>query len=963
MLATLGLGSLDALIDAAVPAKIRLAEPMKLPAGRGENESLAELRGIARKNHLCKNYLGQGYSDCITPPVIQRNILENPGWYTAYTPYQAEISQGRMEALVNFQQMVCDLTGLDIANASLLDEATAAAEAMHIAHAVSKQADAHAIFVSERCHPQTIAVVQTRAEPLGIKVIVGDETTFNFAEKPFAVLLQYPDTTGVIRDYAGFIEKAHAAGALAIVAADILALTLLRAPGAFGADIAVGSTQRFGVPLGFGGPHAAYMAVKDAYKRLMPGRLVGVSKDAHGRPGYRLSLQTREQHIRRDKATSNICTAQVLLAVMASMYAVYHGPGGLRKIAARTHLLARTLAAALVDHGHKVRGPFFDTLAVSVPSADATLRAGHSQHVNLRKLDDTTVGIALDETTSAADLMTLGQVLGLGSVVSKYIGETEKNLARVLAAAESGKTALLFDEADAIFGKRTEVQDSHDRSANMEVSDLLQRAAPDYLAHPVFNTHHTEHEMLRYIRRLEAKDLSLTTSMIPLGSCTMKLNATSEMLPVTWPEFGKVHPFAPAEQTAGYRQLCTQLEGWLAEITGFAGVSLEPNAGSQGEYAGLLVIRKYHESRGEGHRDVCLIPTSAHGTNPASAVMAGMKVITVRCLDDGDIDLADLTTKADQHKDQLAALMVTYPSTHGVFEETIVDICELIHARGGQVYMDGANMNAQVGLTSPGFIGADVCHLNLHKTFCIPHGGGGPGMGPIGVAAHLVEFLPAVERQGPDARTGSVSAAPFSSASILTIPWMYIRMMGGEGLTEATRFAILNANYMARRIDPYFPVLFKGANGLVAHECIIDLRGFHKTTAEDVAKRLMDYGFHAPTLSWPVVGTLMIEPTESEPKAELDRFCDALISIHAEMTAVEDGTADAKDNLLKNAPHTAHSLIAGEWPHAYTREQAAYPAPWLREHKFWPSVGRIDNVWGDRNLFCACVPVEPSSGA
>ncbi len=967
MLATLGRPTLDVLIDTALPAKIRLEEPMNLPAGRGEHEALVELRALAAKNKVFKNYLGQGYSDCITPPVIQRNILENPGWYTAYTPYQAEISQGRLEALINFQQMVCDLTALDIANASLLDEATAAAEAMHIAHAVSKDTAAKAIFVSERCHPQTIAVVQTRAEPLGINVIVGDEVTFDFAEKPFAVLLQYPDTTGGIHDYAPFIARTHAAGALAIVAADILALTLLHPPGEFGADIAVGSTQRFGVPLGFGGPHAAYMAVKDAYKRLMPGRLVGVSKDAHGQPGYRLSLQTREQHIRRDKATSNICTAQVLLAVMASMYAVYHGPEGLRKIAARTHLLTRLLAAGLAETGWDLGAqPFFDTLVLRADAAKVaqTLGVAHEQRINLRVFDTHTLGISLDETTNLEDLVQLGDVLDidLGAVISKYLGETEKNLARLLERAGAGDVVLFFDEADALFGKGSEVKDARDRYANLGVNYMLQRQEMSYLAHPVFNTNHTEHEMLRYIRRLETKDLSLTTSMIPLGSCTMKLNATSEMLPMTWPEFGKLHPFAPEAQTAGYRQLCTQLERWLAEITGFAGVSLEPNAGSQGEYAGLLVIRKYHESRGEGHRDICLIPSSAHGTNPASAVMAGMRAVGVRCLDDGDIDLADLAAKACLHKDQLAALMVTYPSTHGVFEDTIVDICDLIHAHGGQVYMDGANMNAQVGLTSPGRIGADVCHLNLHKTFCIPHGGGGPGMGPIGVAAHLVPHLSAVERQGPSARTGSISAAPFGSASILTIPWMYIRMMGGEGLTEATRLAILNANYMARRLDPYFPVLFKGADGLVAHECIIDLRGFHKTTAEDVAKRLMDYGFHAPTLSWPVAGTLMVEPTESESKAELDRFCDALIAIHAEMAAVENGTADARDNLLKNAPHTAHSLIAGEWLHAYTREQAAYPAPWLREYKFWPVVGRIDNVWGDRNLFCACVPMAPHGG-
>ncbi len=927
MLAVLEHGSLDELIDAAVPAKIRLAEPLKLPTGRGEHETLAELRDIAAKNQVFKNYIGQGYSDCIVPPVIQRNVLENPGWYTAYTPYQAEISQGRMEALINFQQMIIDLTGLDISNASLLDEATAAAEAMHIAHAVSKQTEGHAIFVSERCHPQTIAVVQTRAEPLGIKVIVGDEATFDFAEKPFAVLLQYPDTTGAILDYAPFIERAHAVGALAIVAADILALTLLRPPGEFGADIAIGSTQRFGVPLGFGGPHAAYMAVKDAYKRLMPGRLVGVSKDVHGQPGYRLSLQTREQHIRRDKATSNICTAQVLLAVMASMYAVYHGPEGLKEIARRVHLLAATFAAALARFGfHVSPKPLFDTVIVNLDTVEArqkVLGLAEDYELNLRLHGTTAVLIAFDETTTDEDLQELID---------------------------------LFEDVNAVELDVTALATSLDASFP---APLARTSA--FLTHSVFNKHHTEHEMLRYIRRLEAKDLSLTTSMIPLGSCTMKLNATSEMLPVTWPEFGKLHPFAPAEQTAGYRELCEQLESWLAEITGFAGISLEPNAGSQGEYAGLLVIRKYHESRGEGHRNICLIPTSAHGTNPASAVMAGMKVVPVTCLVDGDIDLADLRAKAEAHAANLAALMVTYPSTHGVFEETIVDICDVIHTFGGQVYMDGANMNAQVGLTSPGRIDADVCHLNLHKTFCIPHGGGGPGMGPIGVAEHLVPFLSAVEREGPGTRTGSISSAPFGSASILIIPWVYIRMMGGDGLTEATKFAILNANYIARRLERFFPVLFKGRDGLVAHECILDLRDFHKTTAEDVAKRLMDYGFHAPTLSWPVVGTLMVEPTESESKDELDRFCNAMIAIHAEIIAVESGAVDEKDNVLKNAPHTAHSVITGEWTHPYSREQAAYPAAWLREHKFWPSVGRIDSVWGDRNLFCACVPVEAHS--
>ena len=923
MLDTLGLSSLEELIDGAVPARIRLDAPLALPPPRGEHETLAELRAIAAKNQVFKNYLGQGYSGTITPPVIQRNILENPGWYTAYTPYQAEISQGRMEALINFQQMIVDLTGLDIANASLLDEATAAAEAMHIAHAVCKDPAARTIFVSARCHPQTIAVLQTRAEPLGLEVLVGEVGDFSFAEKVFAVVLQYPSTTGEIHDYSGFAAQAHAAGALVIVAADILALTVLRPPGEFGADIAIGSTQRFGVPLGYGGPHAAYLAVKDAHKRLMPGRLVGVSKDAHGQPAYRLSLQTREQHIRRDKATSNICTAQVLLAVMASMYAVYHGPDGLRRIAERVHLYATVLATGLRQLGFVVESaPCFDTVRVQLDPIhrDELLRRALDQRINLRAHGDTSILIALDETIDRDQIRVLFRVFHGGADP----GLSVEGLARDAATG---------------FGP-------------------LARTSP-FLTHPVFNRYHTEHEMLRYLRRLEAKDLSLTTSMIPLGSCTMKLNATSEMLPVTWPEFGHLHPFAPASQTDGYRELCRQLEGWLAEITGFAAVSLEPNAGSQGEYAGLLVIRKYHETRGESHRDICLIPTSAHGTNPASAVMAGMKVITVGCLADGDIDLDDLRAKITTHAANLAALMVTYPSTHGVFEETIVEICALIHSCGGQVYMDGANMNAQVGLTSPGRIGADVCHLNLHKTFCIPHGGGGPGMGPIGVAAHLVPFLPAVERRGPDRRTGSISAAPLSSASILTISWTYIRMMGGAGLTAATTLAILNANYMARRLDPYFPVLFKGRNGLVAHECIIDLRGFHATTAEDVAKRLMDYGFHAPTLSWPVAGTLMIEPTESESKAELDRFCDALISIHAEMTAIESGTADGKDNLLKNAPHTAASLV-GEWTHPYSRAAAAYPAPWLREHKFWPAVGRIDNVWGDRNLFCACVPVGES---
>jgi glycine dehydrogenase len=923
MLESCGFETLDALIAATVPDAIRLARPLQLPGAKGEHASLAELRELAARNRVAKSYIGQGYSETITPPVIQRNILENPGWYTAYTPYQAEISQGRMEALVNFQQMIIDLTGLDIANASLLDEGTAAAEAVSMAHAISKNATSNSVFLSQLCHPQTIAVVRTRAEALGWNVIVGDESALNFEQSPaFAVVVQYPDTTGAIRDFAPLFEKAHAAGAVTICAADLLALTLVRPPGEFGADIAVGSSQRFGVPMGFGGPHAGYMAVKDAHKRLLPGRLVGVSKDVHGKPAYRLSLQTREQHIRRDKATSNICTAQVLLAVIASSYAVYHGPDGLRNIARRIHIYAELLASGLRQLGMRVSDqPFFDTIRVDVetrPRREEILRTAAAAEINLRSFGERSILISLGETIDRNRLRTLFTV---------FHGEADPGLSPE-ALAES------VNEGPA----------------------KIENRASEFLTHPVFNTHRTEHEMLRYLRRLEAKDLSLTTSMIPLGSCTMKLNATSEMLPVTWPEFGALHPFAPAEQTRGYSELRAQLERWLAEITGFAGTSLEPNAGSQGEYAGLLVIARYHQSRGEGHRDICLIPTSAHGTNPASAVMAGMKVVAVACRENGDIDLDDLRAKAEQHSATLAALMITYPSTHGVFEETVVDICATIHEHGGQVYMDGANMNAQVGLTSPGSIGADVCHLNLHKTFCIPHGGGGPGVGPICVAAHLVPFLPT--HNGNGEAVGPISAAPLGSASILVIPWMYIRMMGADGLTQATKIAILNANYIARRLDSYFPVLYKGANGCVAHECILDLRGFKLTTAEDVAKRLMDFGFHAPTLSWPVAGTLMVEPTESESKEELDRFCEAMIAIHAEMMAVEQGQIDKLNNPLKNAPHTALSVISGEWNRPYSREQAAYPAPWLKEHKFWPSVGRVDNVWGDRNLFCSCVPIS-----
>ncbi len=980
MLEVVGYESLDELIDATVPKNIRLDHSLDLPAAKSEADALAELRALSRKNKVARSYIGTGYSDCLTPPVIQRNILENPGWYTAYTPYQAEIAQGRLEALVNFQTMITDLTALDIANASMLDEATSAAEAMTLcAAAKGGKLDGAAFFVSEKCHPQTIAVVQTRAQPLGIRVLVGDHRTFDFSAKVFAVLLQYPASDGAIFDYEAFVRQTHHAGALAIVAADILALTLLKAPGEFGADVAVGSTQRFGVPLGFGGPHAAYLATRDQYKRYMPGRLVGVSHDAAGKPGYRLALQTREQHIRRDKATSNICTAQVLLAVIASMYAVYHGPRGLRRIAAQTHLRARLLAAGLRDAGWELLTPrFFDTISVRHDQAAEIFRAAADHGMNLRQLDPRTLSISLDETTTLDDVKELARVLRVD--LSKYIGETEKNLNALVETAVEGNGLLFFDEADALFGKRAEVHDSHDRYAGR---------TSQYLTHPVFNTHRTETEMLRYLRRLESRDLSLCHSMIPLGSCTMKLNATAEMFPISWPEFAKLHPFAPNEQTSGYREMCQQLEKWLAEITGFAAVSLQPNAGSQGEYAGLLAIHEYQAARGQGHRKICLIPQSAHGTNPASAVMAGFKVVPIATLKDGDIDVADLRAKVDQHKDDLGALMVTYPSTHGVFETTIREICEIVHAHGGQVYMDGANMNAQVGLCRPGDIGADVCHLNLHKTFCIPHGGGGPGMGPIGVAAHLAPFLPrefivdqesgriifgngVVGERPPNESSsspnsqrgaganGNISAAPYGSASILTISWMYIRMMGPDGLTNATKTAILNANYIAKRLGDYFPVLYKGKRGLVAHECIVDLRQFKSAgiEVEDAAKRLMDYGFHAPTVSFPVAGTMMIEPTESETKEEIDRFCDAMISIHGEIQEVVSGAADKQNNVLKNAPHTAQQATADKWERPYSRERAAFPAKWTRDFKFWPAVARIDNVYGDRNLFCSCVPMD-----
>ncbi len=918
MLQLTGYASLDTLINAAVPGGIRMQAALDLPEALPEHQALAKLKEIMGKNRVMKSFIGQGYHGTHTPGVIQRNILENPGWYTAYTPYQAEIAQGRLEALLNFQTMITDLTGLDVANASLLDEGTAAAEAMSLA--LAGKPKGKAIFVSDRVHPQTLDVVVTRAEPLGIEVITGDWRMFEFPAdgSVFAVLVQYPDTRGRIDDFAGFFTKAKAASAVTIVAADLLALTLLKAPGTFGAEICVGSSQRFGVPMGFGGPHAAFMACTDALKRKMPGRLIGVSIDSRGKPGYRLSLQTREQHIRRDKATSNICTAQVLLAVMASMYAVYHGPEGLKQIALEAHLKAVKLAASLTAAGIEVEaGVFFDTIVAKVPGGAVNVQiVATGAGINLRRIDEDHIGISIDETSTDEELAIICRLLN----------------AELIEKAKSPLPAGLA------------------------------RTTP-FLTQKVFNSYHSETEMLRYIKRLESKDLALNESMIALGSCTMKLNATSEMIPLSWPEVSSLHPFVPADQSQGYREMLGLLEDWLAEVTGFAAVSLQPNAGSQGEYAGLLAIRRYHLSRGDAHRNICLIPVSAHGTNPASAVMCGMRVIGVKCDDSGNIDMADLEARATEHAANLAALMVTYPSTHGVFEETIKDICKLIHQHGGQVYMDGANMNAQVGLTSPGLIGADVCHLNLHKTFCIPHGGGGPGVGPIGVAKQLVPFLPGHHEL--ESKDGAVCSAPWGSASINTISWMYIAMMGGVGLKEATEVAILNANYVAKRLAPFFPILYTGNDGLVAHECIIDVRPLSEQsgiTVEDVAKRLMDYGFHAPTMSWPVGGTLMIEPTESESKTELDRFCDAMISIHGEISAVIRGELDAHDNPLKNAPHPAETICANEWPHAYTREQAAYPLPYLRQHKFWPSVGRIDNVHGDRNLVCTCDSVQAYEG-
>ncbi len=927
MLAELGFSSLYEFIGRTVPESIAIESPLNVGHGDDEYSVLRRLREIAQKNRVFRSYIGMGYHDCVTPAVIQRNILENPGWYTQYTPYQPEISQGRLEALLNYQTMIRDLTGLEIANASLLDEGTAAAEAMHMSFGLF-HGESNSFFVSDACHPQTIDVVRTRAWALGIEVIVGSHCAFDFSKPVFGVLLQYPASDGTLSDYSSFIQKAREVGTIVTVAADLLSLALLTPPGEMGADIAIGSTQRFGIPLGFGGPHAAYFATRESYKRSMPGRLIGVSKDSNGKPALRLSLQTREQHIRREKATSNICTAQVLLAVMAGMYAVYHGPEGIRQIALRVHRLTGLLAAGLRKLGLQV-GPehFFDTLQVHADAARcrSILGAAEQRGINLRLLAPDTLGVSLNETTTPSEVEDLWLIFSPDG-------------APVLTAASISNGCL-----DAL-------------------PDAQMRKSA-YLTHPVFNRYHSETEMLRYIKRLESRDLSLTTAMIPLGSCTMKLNAAVEMFPITWPEFAQIHPFAPASQTQGYRIMFEQLERWLASITGFDAVSLQPNAGSQGEYAGLLVIRKYHQDRGDTHRDICLIPQSAHGTNPASAVMAGMKVVVVACDVNGNIDVRDLEAKAVQHASKLAALMVTYPSTHGVFEEEIKKICSIVHQHGGQVYMDGANMNAQVGLCRPAEIGADVCHLNLHKTFCIPHGGGGPGMGPIGVAKHLSQLLPnhPVVEMGGSKGIGAVSASPWGSASILPISWIYIALMGAEGLTEATKVAILNANYIARRLDAYYPVLYKGKNGFVAHECILDLRPVKKSAGvevDDIAKRLMDYGFHAPTVSFPVAGTLMVEPTESESKEELDRFCDALISIRQEIAEIEAGRMDPHDNLLKNAPHTAAVLTAAEWNHPYSREQAAYPTPAQRDHKFWPPVGRVDNVYGDRNLICTCLPVE-----
>jgi glycine dehydrogenase len=932
MLATLGYENLESFIDAVVPESIRMRRPLALADGRSERDTLATIRGLASQNRVLRSFIGLGYYGTFTPPVIQRNILENPGWYTAYTPYQAEIAQGRLEALLNFQTVVSDLTGLPIANASLLDEATAAAEAMALTLAASRASGTPVYLVDAGCHPQTIAVVQTRAEARGVVIKVGDAADFNFVgaenESVIGCLVQYPSTDGAVRDFRALTERAHAAGGLVTAATDLLALALLVPPGEWGADIAVGNSQRFGVPMGYGGPHAAFFATTDAHKRNIPGRIIGVSRDSNGKPALRMALQTREQHIRRDKATSNVCTAQVLLAVMASMYAVYHGPEGIRRIAQRVNARARQLADGLgaigiaIDHDQ-----FFDTVSVTMADSrcDAVMAAALKAGINLRRLAANRISVAFDETVS------------------------EQDVHDVVACFGTGQAQHLTASSDA------------DASGIEQFGELARQSG--FMFHPVFHKHRSETEMLRYMRGLEGRDLSLTHAMIPLGSCTMKLNATAEMMPVSWPEFGGLHPFIPRDQAAGYTELFRQLEADLAEITGFAAVSLQPNAGSQGEYAGLLVIRAWHRSRGDAHRDVCLIPNSAHGTNPASAVMAGMRVVPVAVDARGNIDVVDLVTKATEHADKLAALMVTYPSTHGVFEDSIVEICRVVHEHGGQVYMDGANMNAQVGLCRPGDIGADVCHLNLHKTFCIPHGGGGPGMGPIGVAAHLVPFLPDHDLVplGHEQTAGAVSAAPWGSASILPISWVYIKLMGAAGLTLATKVAILSANYIAKRLEGKYDVLYSGPGGLVAHECILDTRPFKLSAGvevEDIAKRIIDYGFHPPTISFPVPGTIMVEPTESEPKEELDRFINALIAIREEIAEIESGAVSREGNVLKGAPHTLEQVIADNWDRSYSRERAAYPVAELRERKAWPTVGRIDSAFGDRNLICTCPPME-----
>ncbi|MCE7042276.1 aminomethyl-transferring glycine dehydrogenase [Dyadobacter sp. CY312] len=931
MLRTVGAASLDELIDQTLPAAIRLPKPLNLPKAKSEQEFLQGIKKVARKNAILKSYIGTGYYDTITPNVILRNILENPAWYTAYTPYQAEIAQGRLEMLLNFQTVITDLTGMEIANASLLDEATAAAEAMTMLHGLRPAArkKGNTFFVSELCHPQTIDLIYTRAKPIGIDVVVGNHATVDLTdENLYAVLVQYPATNGEVIDYTDFIAAAHDVNLSVAVAADLLALALLKSPGEMGADVVVGSSQRFGVPMGYGGPHAAYFATKESFKRNIPGRIIGISVDAEGNSALRMALQTREQHIRREKATSNICTAQVLLAVIAGAYSVYHGPEGIKNIAARVHGLTHLFVETLRKFNYNVlTDHYFDTVTVQTPLARKIKEQAEKWGINLRYNKDETIGVSFDEAKTFDDVIAL---LNVFAEVSGFQGE------------------LVIDE-----------------DAELLIPENIARTS-SYLTHPVFNQHHTEHEMLRYLKSLENKDLSLVHSMISLGSCTMKLNATAEMIPLTWPEFGAIHPFAPTNQVGGYAQLVSELNIWLCEITGFAAMSFQPNSGAQGEYAGLMAIRAYHESRGDFHRNVVLIPSSAHGTNPASAVMAGMKVVVTKCDERGNIDVADLRARAEQYSNELSCLMVTYPSTHGVYEESIIEICEMIHSHGGQVYMDGANMNAQVGLTSPASIGADVCHLNLHKTFCIPHGGGGPGVGPIGVAEHLMPFLPGHVNFSvqpvhlPNGEAGAVSAAPYGSASILTISYAYISMMGGDGLTNATKYAILNANYVKERLNGHYEVLYTGTNGRCAHEMILDCRPFKAfgVEAEDIAKRLMDYGFHAPTLSFPVAGTLMIEPTESESKAELDRFCDTMIAIRNEIREVEDGSADKVDNVLKNAPHTSRVVMSEDWSRSYSREKAVFPLPHLRFNKFWPSVSRVDSAYGDRNLICSCIPVE-----